>query len=400
MKTSALTRALPRWGAITAMVIACRLAVVNAGAQDRSLNPQYGFLHRVNTAANIVHALNCPARGIEFDVSWDIDNEEGGDRWWVCHDYSSIDKYTPTLEYWLTKLKEALDTHSYDGTFSALFVDLKTPNNGDVGTVLNLLRQYVPTNVIMFIDLQGVENFTTSTTGYDKIKTIGLRPNEGLSCWIARGDDYAQQVSNYFRIMHQDQIERNGVDHGYAGPAGINQDILTAINEQQYHDIRDPYRFKKLLTWPNREKDVMEHYVNPGNSYHTDGQLCGWCCSEWLGTDLCFTDYFADAVNNYSGSQRVADPSDVASFWDRSESDYVSGDLIYVNNLTAVTLGACQTGAKWQPYITVTNGLTHAKTNALVIITPASPYTAVTRMDKPSRLEKSTDWAGVVRITR
>jgi hypothetical protein len=125
MRTSALSKARPRWGGITWLVIMFGLALATAGAQDRSLNPQYGFMHRVNTGVYIDDALGCDnanptgnPRGIEFDVSYNkngVFNNRGP--WCVIHDWSSIISTTPTLHQWLQNLKTALATGSYDNTF-------------------------------------------------------------------------------------------------------------------------------------------------------------------------------------------------------------------------------------------------------------------------------------------
>jgi len=376
-----------------AWTMAGLLAWGTAFAQDRSLNPQYGLAHRVNTAAYIDEVLdadlgggNVAGTGIEFDITYSALH---GD-WYVSHGEAVITPgIDPTLEQWLRTLQGHLTgSTKFHQSFAALFVDIKTPNSDSLGTVMDLIRTYVPSDVAVIYALNDISNFDRDTTGYHAIKAKGLRANEGVQGWVK---DVAE-VNRFYQIMKRDQIERNTVEHGHA--VNIDEEVLTEINQTQYHDISDPYRFKKVFTWTQGLQASMEDYVNPAHSYHTDGQLVGSATSEYLPhyDDL---DDFDGAIAAFSGTQRKADRLDFQSFWERSGSDYVSGKLIYVNNTGA---GAVKTGAKYSPLATLPSGLAATVNGARVVVTPGTSYTGVSRIAKPLRLEKSAT-VGVARIT-
>jgi hypothetical protein len=378
---------------VRAWIASGLLAWVTAFAQDRSLNPQYGLAHRVNTAAYIDEVLdadlgggNSAGTGIEFDITYSA--VHGG--WYVSHGEAVITPgIDPTLEQWLQTLNGHLTgSAKFNQSFAALFVDIKTPNENSLATVMDLIRLYVPSDVAVIYALNDISNFDVDTTGYNALKAKGLRANEGVQGWIK---DIAE-VNRFYLIMKHDQIERNTVEHGHA--ANVDEDILNAINHSTYHHISDPYRFKKVFTWTQGLQSSMEDYVNPAHSHHTDGQLVGSATSEYLPhyDDL---DDFDGAIAEFSGTQRKADRLDFHSFWERSGSDYVSGNLIYVNSSAA---GSVKTGAKHSPFATVPTGIAATVNGARVVVTPGANYTGVSRIAKPLRLEKSAT-VGVARIT-
>lgn len=375
----------------------CGLLVwVTALAQDRSLNPQYGLAHRVNTAAYIDEVLdadlgggNAAGTGIEFDITYSALHG----KWFVSHGEAVITPgIDPTLQQWL----ETLDTHlssttKFSQSFAALFVDIKTPNSDSLATVMDLIRLHVPNGVAVIYALNDISNFDVDTKGYDAIKAKGLLPNEGVQGWIK---DPAE-VERFYQIMKRDQIERNTVEHGHA--LDINETILTLINQPFYHDISDPYRFKKVFTWTQGLQASMEDYMNPAHSYHTDGQLVGSATSEYLPHYGDLED-FEGAIATFSNTQRKADRLDLRSFWERSGSDYVSGRLIYVSNIRA---GAVKTGALYSPFSTVPAGITAAASGAKVVVAPGPDYTGASRIAQPLRLEKlPTSNLTTARITK
>ena len=133
-------------------------------------------------------------------------------------------------------------------------------------------------------------------------------------------------------------------------------------------------------------------------SHHTDGQLVGYPGGEYLPSYRDIQD-FSNAIGEYDDTQRRGDRHDFVSFWERSESDYVSAYLLYINNDTNVTFGRRMKGTKWQPLTNVVHAISCSQNGATNVIAPGSfPYTGVTRIDKPLRIVKSAD-TGVARIT-
>ncbi len=378
---------------VPAWIAAGVLAVGVALAQDRTLHPQYGLAHRVNTATYIDEVLDADlgggsvaGTGMEFDVSY---SGVHGD-WFVSHGEAIISPdIDPTLREWLQTLHGHLTgSAKFDRSFAVLFVDVKTPNEDSVATVMDLVRQYVPSDVAVIYALNDVDNFDTETKGYDILKAKGLLPNEGVQGWMKDVAD----VDRFYQVMKRDRIERNTVEQGHA--FDISETVLTEINQPKYHSISDPYRFKKVFTWTLGLQSSMEDYLDPDHSYRTDGQLVGSGTSEYLPhyDDL---DDFTGAVATFSATRRVADRTDLGSFWERGVSDQVMGDLIYVNNAGA---GAVRTGAKHSPFATMPAGLAATVNGARIVVTPGRTYPGVSRIAKPLRLEKSPG-AGVVRIT-
>ena len=186
------------------------------------------------------------------------------------------------------------------------------------------------------------------------------------------------------------------------------------MNHPDFHNITDPYRFKKTIAWTFRFRSTMERYMNPADGFRMDGQLVGASTGQYLPITFIDLDTFDLAISTYAATQRKADRTDIISFWERSGSDYVSGELIHVNNVDAngVDQGAHQTGAKWEAFRTVAAGVNAASVNAanpppkILISTksnynasPASTYSGGTRISKRCRLEKLPG-AGSVRISQ
>jgi len=331
-------------------------------------------------------------RAIEFDVSYDYNNLSAKDEnWFVTHDFWAIYAYTPTLSEWLAEFK----TRVADKTdFSALFVDLKTPNDGDLNDVLQSLTNYVPTNVAVILCMQGFENVTTDTNGWHKILDYGLPPNYGISVWI----DNAAQVEIVWKQMHTNRWANYMMDIGQND--GFQDSCAREANKACYRDISDPYRIKKTMIWTQSELATMMDRMCPTYGYRSDAQIVGDQAAEYLCSwSYCYTWYFAQAATSaYPTTQRPADRSDIVSFWDRSQADYVSGHLLHINNDPQITLGARQTGAKWQPFTNLVDAAAASLDGGTNIIYPGTYYNGVARITKPLRIVKSAD-AGLARLT-
>ena len=251
---------------------------------------QYGFAHRVNKPSDIFSVVNdagdddVPATGIEVDMGWGTGGGSSS-TWWARHEHHNLsttvdlgdffDRPTvKTADEWLQRLGQVLQDDSYDQTFAALWLDIKTPNDGDINLLVDSVRRHVPDNVWVVYDIQAIGNFGADSVGYQQLKG-SLRPNEGLGVWI-EDEDEVSQIHAKFKA---DQVTNSVVHHGHA--LNIDEDILEVINQSQYHQADDPYRFKKVFTWTNGLKSTMKEYIDPSNAYHTQGQIVGAPAVEW-----------------------------------------------------------------------------------------------------------------------
>ncbi len=271
-------------------------------------NWQYGFAHRVLLTNTIESVLKAQGTGIEIDLGYDSSRGT----WYVQHDSPDVwDGTHPSLDAWLQKLHQLL-THAEYPSFAALWLDVKTPDTTALTKTVTSIRKNVPKSVAVIYDLgspahYGVNGLTTNG-GYIAIKSLGLQENEGFGVWFSD----IRPVKPTYDLFKRDQITRVIAHAG--NPIDIPDDVLTAINESGYLDPADAYRFKQLFSWTNMREATMKAYVNPSNSYHTDGQIIGSAFRDWE------TGYFSDiidfsnAVAEFKASQQLAVRS-VDKFW-------------------------------------------------------------------------------------
>jgi Ca2+-binding RTX toxin-like protein len=291
---------------------------------------QYGFAHRVNDWDPIIDVLdanigggNVAGTGIEVDVGWGKPLGRS-ETWWARHDSFNVAfPEGETADEWLRELGELLQgktaaqrasstsgdpTHSYDETFASLWLDIKTPNDGDIMSLVQSVRTHIPSNVWVIYDLGEDANFgiVGSSRGYDQLKG-SLRPNEGVGVWIEH--NLKLEVDQMYAIFKADKITNTVVHHGHA--ANIDEDILELINKPEYHQADDPYRFKKVFTWTTALKSSMKEYINPSNAYHTEGQIVGNPAGQWGGATHIDPADLVDFANAVSESgKRVGTRSD------------------------------------------------------------------------------------------
>ena len=282
-------------------------------------NPQYGFAHRANEKGVISEVL-IPEDGQGSAIEIDIGFSTFYNAWIVEHDLFQTAVASDYLWEWLAELRTQLDTGLYNQSFAALWLDIKTPNAADLSTVVDLVRLNVPSSVAVMYDLQGPENYGVdsagTTQGYDRLKQIGLLPNEGLSCWFNIHANGSGKIQKLWDIFKRDKIVRSVVHHGHAG--NIDHDVLIELNTATYHQKSDPYRFKKVFSWTIDLSSGMDYYVNPANPWHTDGLIVGDPIGGWSGYFGDILD-FDNSINRYANTQRKAVRS-VADFWYRSGS--------------------------------------------------------------------------------
>jgi hypothetical protein len=275
--------------------------VVIPQTSQMSKIPQWGYAHRVNSIKHIKAVLDSGANGIEIDITLDAKG------WQVWH---NGDYNPPLLKDWLAEFKTQLGTNNK--TFSSLWLDIKTPNEGDAGQIVDLVRLYVPIDVAVIYDIGSIENFSTETTGFVNIRAKELQDNEGFGVWI----EDSEEVIKFCAISKACCLTRTVVHHGHA--ADIDENILVEINKEKFHKPDDDYRFKKVFTWTNALERTMKKYMDTDNNYKTDGQIVGAPLTEWAG-DSQLGDLldFDTAVASFSSTHRKAERS-LKDFWEGS----------------------------------------------------------------------------------
>jgi len=289
----------------------CSDGMYNCGHNDfdckqQQKHSQYAFAHRVNNKNNIQSALDGGISGVECDIIW----SKSRSKWVVQHDTPNLSHAGPTLSEWLDKLSALLSTNSYDSTFSALWLDIKSPNDDDLQKVLNLVQEKFSSKFKRFsviYDFNDKENVLNDKSGYANIRS-NLIENEGVAVWLQKGE--GSSVPQLIEKFRTDGITRSTVSHGHF--FDIDEYTLSTIN--WLNDQRNPYCFKKVFTWTNKLESSMEDYINPSHSYQTDGQIIGSPTSEWLQryADDDIPD-FKNAVKEHSSSERMSTTTD--TFW-------------------------------------------------------------------------------------
>jgi len=282
--------------------------VLKVAASGSGKHPQYAFAHRVNNHNYIKSALDGGITGIECDIIYS--SSRGS--WVVQHDTPNLSHAGPLLSTWLFTLKNLLATGRYDATFSALWLDIKSPNDANLFHVMQQVHSVFPSGDFAVIyDLNSKDNVLDSKRGYNSIKSE-LRDNEGIGVWLKSGE--GQSVPDLIAKLRQDNITRATVSHGHA--INIDEDTLKTIN--LLNNPSDPFCFKKVFTWTNALQSSMEDHINPSHAHRTDGQIIGSPIAEWLPryADDDIPD-FKDAVQEHHASQRMARPSD--PFWTLSK---------------------------------------------------------------------------------
>lgn len=262
--------------------------------------PQYGFAHRVNDWDQIDDALSSDVNAIELDICYSSYKEE----WYVSHNDANTcwTASAESLAEWMGRLKSLLNANpSYNDKFTMLWIDVKTPSEDNLMNAVNVIRQYVPANLWVMYDLTNFGD--EAKTGFERIY-YNLKQTEGIS-FSAPNQSNVQEIYDYFK---QKGFKRGGINHGHS--IDINEEILTTANNLAYHQSNDPYRFKKVFTWTNRNQSSMQDYIDPSHSYHTDGQIVGEWGTQWASYMSYIATDFKNAVNVYSSTRRLADRND------------------------------------------------------------------------------------------
>lgn len=270
--------------------------------EDDDKHPQYAFAHRLNDEDYIQSALDGGISGIECDVIWSAWRRS----WVVQHDTPNLSWVGPTLNVWLSRLKTLLDTNDYD--FSALWLDIKSPNDNSLHNVMKTVHDIFPEELkfAVIYDLNDKDNILDSLKGYEAIKS-SLKDNEGIGVWLKAGEEYS--TPSLMEKFEQDGITRTSVSHGHS--LDIDEETLEGINS--INDQSNPYCFKKVFTWTMSFQSTMEDHIDPSRGHRTDGQIIGNPYAEWKPALIDDIEDFERAVEKYSSTQRMARPSD--SFW-------------------------------------------------------------------------------------
>ncbi len=270
-------------------------------------NLQYGFAHRANDPGVIKSILDAGGNGIEIDLTFDKKRSA----WLVFHSGDlppTGQSRHATLDSWLDRLKQHLKTGRYDSSFATLWLDIKTPNMGNVSDVAKSVRERIPDDISVIYDLGALGNFTNSNSGYEKLRALGLRKQEGLGIWIEKKGE-AQKFYNFAKC---NDLQRTVVHHGHA--VDISESLLQEINQSKFHMSGDLYRFKKVFTWTNAKTSTMAKYMDIKKKHHTDGQIVGAPTRQWYKHFGELQD-FDNAIKKHKKNQKKAVRSDNEGFW-------------------------------------------------------------------------------------
>ena len=269
---------------------------------------QIAFAHRVNDWDEIAVALGHGVNGIEIDICWG-----GGalrsDDWYVSHNDADVcaNASAEHLDEWLGRLKNTLNNNStYKKQFVALWIDIKDLSDYDKldKAVKTVHQANLPFNTKVIYDLTGYGEYTEKA--FVKIRPL-LTRFEGVS--ICAGKSCGQDdklIDKIFTLYKDYFFTRGGFNHGHS----INIDETFLEKANTIKNDPSPYRFKFVHTWTNKRDDSMADYINPNNSYNTDGQIIG-AISRQYGDGLKWV------VNNFKlalalyPDEKYAKPSDL-----------------------------------------------------------------------------------------
>ncbi|KAJ9465799.1 hypothetical protein DIPPA_19208 [Diplonema papillatum] len=277
-----------QYAAVAAVLVA---AVCAADGRQ----PQYVFAHRVNTVAGVATAVAAGAN-VECDLMWDADRGF----WAVQHDSA---ENGPDVEDWLAELAAKAGSAE---SFTVLWLDVKTPNEGNLSKVVDAVVEAMPTDIGVFFECP-LDDVLDDAKGYEAIKTaLANTANLGVGVAFVNGEE--DQVPAVLQKLKDDGVKRSVAT---CGNSILNyKNTLAGINAG--NNPHSEYGFKQVFTWTNKLESTIADYVHPAQPHHTNGQIVGEFVRGWVASDSSFVEIFHDAVLAV-GTQRLAVRSKVHS---------------------------------------------------------------------------------------
>ncbi|KAJ9448212.1 hypothetical protein DIPPA_02281 [Diplonema papillatum] len=266
--------------------VAAALVAAVCAADGRQ--PQYVFAHRVNTVAGVATAVAAGAN-IECDLMWD----SGRGFWAVQHD--SVEN-GPDLKDWLAELAAKAGSAE---SFTVLWLDVKTPNEGNLSKVVDLVVEAIPTDIGVFFECP-LDDVLDDARGYKAIKSA-LASTANLGVGVAFVNGEGNQVPAVLQKLKDDGVKRSVATCG--NPILNLKDTQADINAGS--DPHSEYGFKQMFTWTNKLESTIADYMHPSQPHSANGQIVGEALRGWAASDSSVVETFHDAVLAL-GTQRLA----------------------------------------------------------------------------------------------
>lgn len=250
-------------------------STITGSALANTSKAQIGFAHRVNDKNMIQPVLKAGVNGIELDICWG-----GGllykDDWYVSHNDLDVCR-NPTavsLKDWMKELDTQLNNNYYAKQLAAIWIDIKDVEH-DKDRIADAVKiiQNVQLNrkLEIIYDLTSFNNY--GKEAFNNIQYL-LKQNEYVSFCVGMScGGGVNEVKDIHEFYTKKKFTRGGFNSGDS--ISIDQSVLSEANNSIYHFSDDPYRLKFIHTWTNKKENTINNYINPNNSYHTDGQIIG-----------------------------------------------------------------------------------------------------------------------------